>query len=227
MGVSLSIGVNDAGRNVEADGAVREVFLPSPHGHVTCLIQDFRFSSKTMRGEIEEHNVQVVVLPQSSTIWVGATNSHCLVTDVGIVGFSSFLGGLLVCRASTNRFDLAEQTNDTRAVEAKIRGYLRDMNWQDIISGSAKDTTVSLQKVVGISALMDLNRSEPVSAATILKAEFEGEQIAITLKSGIGKIVRLLVDRQFNPVNAQVDGKTVFQKGVISAPTLEQELNQR
>lgn len=221
-----SVDANETGRVADSKGAIREVFLPSPKGHVRAFTKDVRFLSKTARGETEARDALLVISPQSGTVWVGPLKSHCLVVDDSILGFFTLHGGLLVCRMSTNRIDLTGQTNGVGAIEARLGNYLRNLDAQDIIVGS-RDREISLAQVVGYGALMDLDRAEGARAATIMSVESDGELIIISLKSGVGKIIRLALDRNFNPVSAHVDDKTVFEKGNMPPPTVEEEFKRR
>jgi len=223
MVVPSSDGKNNSDVDGESKGALQEVSLQSRKLPVNGLTKHVELPWKTPSGKIEKRIAQVVIVPENGIIWVGLPNSHCLVVGDSIWGFSTLHAGILLCRVSTNKLDIAGQLNDdVKTIGAKLNGYLRNVDGQDITL-NPKDTEIALDRIVGLGALMDLNRAEAAPPPTILRAEFLGEEIAITLRSGIGRIIRLVLSRARDPISAQVDGKIVFEKGRTPAPTIEQE----
>jgi hypothetical protein len=225
-GALPAITVGASPQLVDSKSALREIRLLSPKGNVGGFTKDVEVSWRTASGRSEKRDAQVVVSSDSGTIWVGLPNSYCLVLGDLIYGFTPLGGGMLVCRVSTNRIDVARQTNEAAAVADKIGGYLQNMNEEDI-TPNRKDVEIPLERIVGHSALMDLDSAEAARPPSILGAEFLGERIVIMLKSSVGKIIRLVLSRQLEPVSAQVDGETVFEKGKKAPPTIEEEFRRR
>jgi len=179
---------------------------------------------KDAQGRDQTRQALIAVSQKNGVAWVGLPGSQLVEMDGAIIGMVT-LHDTLIVRVSTNRLSSWHVTERLEILETNMETYVTQLDGQVVTPSDTSDKHIKLRDIFGLKALMDLRSAAPPESPQLLGISFVEGMIVLRMKSGVGKTLALTLDGQLNPVKGNVDESTVFERGKIVPPTLQDELN--
>lgn len=223
--------VNRSDETLYAQGAMTEnaefqwkvTTICGSRGNLEVLSKLSLLTWQDGKGVVSTREALMAVSPSNGVVWVGLPGSHLLEVNGEIMGVAA-LHDTLVVRVSTNRLNSWHPSDNVSTLETKMNVYEAQLDGQSVAPSGTQDKRIRLRDIFGHAALMDMQSAAPPETPQILGVECEGRTIVLQIKSGIGKTLTLVLDDKGDPVKGAVAGSTVFERGKIAPPSLQDEL---